>query len=88
MKYVLCYLLIFNALSLLYMLSDKLRAKKNKWRIPERTLLLMAALGGSPGILAGMYLFRHKTRHMKFTLGVPLILAAQILLIVVLFPYL
>ena len=66
------------------MLVDKWKAKKNRWRVRESTLLTVAALGGSIGSLAGMYLFRHKTQHLKFTLGVPLILAAQCLVAVVL----
>ena len=66
------------------MLVDKWKAKKNRWRVRESTLLIVAALGGSIGSLAGMYLFRHKTQHLKFTLGVPLILAAQCLIAVVL----
>ena len=77
MKLLLYYLLIINALGFLLMLVDKWKAKKNRWRVRESTLLLIAALGGSVGSLAGMYLFRHKTRHLKFTLGIPLILAAQ-----------
>ena len=84
MKLVLYYLLIINAAGFLLMLVDKWKAKKNRWRIRESTLLLVAALGGSVGSLAGMYLFRHKTQHLKFTLGVPLILAAQCLIAVVL----
>ena len=80
MKLLLVYLLIINAAGFLSMLIDKWKAKKNLWRIPEATLLTLAALGGSPGSLAGMYLVRHKTRKPKFTLGIPLILASQILL--------
>ena len=79
---ILLYLLIINAVSFLLMLVDKLKAKKNLWRIPESTLLTSAALGGSIGALAGMYTFRHKTKHLKFTLGVPLILIVQIALAV------
>lgn len=77
MKLLLYYLLIINAAGLLLMLVDKWKAKKNRWRVRESTLLLVAALGGSVGCLIGIYLFRHKTRHLKFTLGIPLILAAQ-----------
>ena len=84
MKLLLYYLLIINAAGLLLMLVDKWKAKKNRWRVRESTLLLVAALGGSVGCLIGMYLFRHKTRHLKFTLGIPLILAGQCLLVVVL----
>ena len=82
MKLLLSYLLIINAAGFALMLVDKLKAKKNRWRIQESTLLLVAALGGSVGSLAGMYLFRHKTQHLKFTLGIPLILAAQCFLAV------
>lgn len=69
------------------MLLDKLKAKKNAWRIPERTLLLIAVLGGSIGSLLGMYLIRHKTQHPKFTVGVPLILAVQVVLAITIFLY-
>ena len=82
MKYFLLYLLLINAVSFLLMLVDKIKAKKNRWRIPERTLIGSAALGGSIGALVGMYTFRHKTKHLKFTLGVPAILIAQIALAV------
>ncbi|MBQ1170334.1 MAG: DUF1294 domain-containing protein [Oscillospiraceae bacterium] len=76
-KLILLYLLIVNAVSFLLMLADKQKAKKKLWRIPESTLLLSAAIGGSIGSLAGMYTFRHKTKHLKFTLGVPVILVLQ-----------
>ena len=82
MKLLLYYLLIINAAGLLLMLVDKWKAKKNRWRVRESTLLLIAALGGSVGCLIGMYLFRHKTRHLKFTLGIPLILAGQCFVVV------
>lgn len=82
MKLLLSYLLLINAAGFLLMLVDKWKAKKNRWRIRESTLLLVAALGGSVGSLAGMYLFRHKTLHLKFTLGIPLILAAQCIAVV------
>ena len=82
MKYFLLYLLLINAAAFLLMLIDKQKARKNRWRIPERTLIGSALLGGSVGALLGMYTFRHKTRHLKFTLGVPAILIAQIALAV------
>ena len=84
---ILLYLLIINALALLLMLADKRMAEKKQWRIPESTLLTAAAFGGSIGALIGMYRFRHQTRHLKFTLGVPAILIAQIALVVFLFFY-
>jgi len=79
MKYLIYYLLLINAVSFFLMLADKHRARKNKWRIKESTLLWFAVLGGSTGALAGMYLFRHKTKHIKFTLGIPVILILQII---------
>ena len=78
MKPLLLYLLLINAVGFLLMLVDKRKAQKKKWRIPEATLMGIAALGGSAGSLLGMYTVRHKTRHPKFTLGIPLILAVQI----------
>jgi len=72
------YLLIINVVSLLLMLADKFFAKKHARRIPESTLMLAAVVGGSMGAIAGMYLFRHKTRHKKFTIGLPLILVLQL----------
>lgn len=74
------YLLLINAAAFLLMLADKWKARKNRWRIPESTLMLTAVFGGSIGALAGMYAFRHKTRHPKFTLGIPAILLLQIVL--------
>ena len=80
-KLILLYLLIVNALGFLLMLVDKRKAQKNLWRIPESTLFLMAAIGGSIGSLAGMYKFRHKTKHWQFVIGIPAILIAQIVLV-------
>ena len=81
-KLIFLYLLIINAAGFLLMLIDKIKAKKNLWRIPEKTLFLTAIFGGSIGSLAGMYLFRHKTQHSTFTLGMPLILAVQVVAVV------
>lgn len=78
MKYLLFYLLIINAVGFVLMLADKYKARKNRWRIPEATLMTVAALGGSVGSLMGMYTVRHKTKHLKFTLGIPVILVLQI----------
>lgn len=78
------YLVIINAMGFLIMLADKKKAIRGAWRIPERTLMAIATLGGSIGCLLGMNLFRHKTKHLKFTIGIPLILAVQVVLGVVL----
>ena len=85
MKYFLLYLLLINAVAFLLMLVDKIKAKKNRWRIPERTLFGSALLGGSVGALLGMYTFRHKTKHLSFTLGMPAILIAQVALAIWIF---
>ena len=80
MKVLYIYLIVINAATFLLMLIDKVKAKKNLWRIPEATLFLVAAIGGSIGSLLGMYTFRHKTKHIKFIVGMPLILAAHIVI--------
>ena len=79
------YLLLINAAAFVLMLSDKEKARKNKWRIPESTLFTIAVFGGSLGIYAGMYAFRHKTRHIKFSLGIPVLLSIQTLAGILLF---
>ncbi len=87
MKLLDLYLLLINAASLFLMLIDKVKARKNHWRIPERTLLTVAAIGGSLGAVLGMNLFRHKTKHPKFSIGLPCILAVHIVLLVLLHSY-
>ena len=84
MKPLLIYLLLINAVGFLLMLIDKYKARKNLWRIPEATLMAVAVIGGSLGSLLGMQLVRHKTKHLKFALGIPLILAIQIVLTILL----
>lgn len=86
MKPLLVYLLIINALGLALMLADKYKAKKNLWRVSEATLLGVAIIGGSVGILMGMHFARHKTKHPKFTLGIPIILAVQTVSLILLLP--
>ena len=72
------YLIVINIITLFVYGIDKLKAKKNKWRIPESTLLLLAVIGGSIGAWFGMKIWHHKTMHKKFKYGVPLIIAIQI----------
>lgn len=68
------YLIAFNAVSLIMMGIDKNAAVKGLYRIPERTLMALAAFGGSLGAMLGMLVFRHKTKHKKFTIGIPLLM--------------
>ena len=57
---------------------DKLKAKKGEWRVPETTLLLLAIIGGSVGAWCGVKVWHHKTMHLKFKYGIPLIMAVQV----------
>jgi len=72
------YLIVINLVSFFVYGADKRKARQNAWRISERTLILLAAIGGSIGALLGMGVFHHKTKHMKFVIGVPVILICQI----------
>ena len=78
MKILFYYLAIINALSFLLMLIDKQKAKKNRWRIPENTLLGVCLIGGSLGGIIAMNIFRHKTQHLRFSVGIPLMLILHI----------
>ncbi len=77
-EYILVALLLINLAGLAVVALDKHKARKRKWRIPEKTFFLLALLGASPGVFAGMLLFRHKTRHWYFMTGIPLILLLEI----------
>ena len=74
------YILLINLITFLLFGIDKYKAKKGLWRIPEKVLFLFAILGGSVGALIGMEVFRHKTKHKSFTIGIPAILIIQIIL--------
>jgi uncharacterized membrane protein YsdA (DUF1294 family) len=81
LKIAIIYLLAINLLTFITYGIDKWKAKHRKWRISESTLLLLAVVGGSIGALLGMKNFRHKTQHKKFTLGVPILLIIQIIVV-------
>ncbi len=81
-KFILIYLIVINIIAFAMMGIDKRKAIKRRWRIPEKSLFLSAILGGSIGAIAGMQLFRHKTKHTKFVIGMPAILILQIVIIV------
>ncbi len=78
------YVIITNVIGFLLMGIDKLKARRRGFRIPEATLFIVAIIGGSIGSILGMYLFRHKTRHRTFTIGMPAILIVQIIFVLVL----
>ncbi|WP_315079004.1 DUF1294 domain-containing protein [uncultured Clostridium sp.] len=86
-KIFLVYLLFINFIGFSIMLIDKNRAIHKEWRIPEKTLIGISIIGGSIGMLLGMYTFRHKTKHLKFLLGVPVIIILQFYLIIYLCNY-
>lgn len=78
---IIAYFIIVNVLTYLFMHMDKQRARNDKRRISEASLLSMAFIGGSIGMLVSMYVLHHKTRKIKFKLGVPVILMLQVLLV-------
>lgn len=75
---LICSLAAVNLLAFVLMGVDKSKARRGAWRIPERVLFLAAIAGGSVGAIAGMFAFRHKTKHLRFMLGLPLILLLQL----------
>lgn len=84
---IVIYLAAINVITFIMFGADKARAAKGRWRISESALILAVLLGGSTGALAGMRIFHHKTKHRKFTIGIPVILALQIILMVIYYPY-
>ncbi len=78
---IVTYAVLINLITFVAYGLDKYKAKAGSWRIPEKTLLLLTAVGGSMGALLGMKVFHHKMMHKKFYIGVPLILVLQLLLI-------
>ena len=81
-KNIFLYLLIINLLGFLIMFIDKKKAEKGRWRISEHTLFVFTWLGGGIGTIAGIYLFRHKTQKLKFTIGMPVILVLEIIFLI------
>ena len=78
MNYLIIYITLINIISFILMYYDKRKSIKHEWRVPELRLIFFACILGSPGIWAGMYFFRHKTKHIKFVLGVPMIFFIQL----------
>lgn len=86
--YFALYLVLVNLVAFFLFGIDKWKARRQKWRIPEKTLFLAAGLGGSFGAGLGMRVFRHKTKHKSFTIGIPLIFVAQCALVILVIWYL
>lgn len=82
MKYFIIYLVTISMAAIIMTISDKSRAKKHKRRIPEKTLFITAALGGAAAMYLTMQTVRHKTKHKRFMIGLPLIISAQIVLLI------
>ena len=81
-KYFILYLIIINIIAFLAMYIDKRKAKYGKWRVQEQSLFILALIGGSIGAIIGMNIFRHKTKKLRFSVGFPIILILQIVLII------
>lgn len=84
MRLLMWYLIVINIVTWIAFGLDKWKAKSGKWRIPERTLLLLALAGGSLGALAGMIMFRHKTRKAKYFISVPVMFVVHCVIVTVL----
>ena len=82
-KNILIYLVIINLITFLTMYIDKRRAKWGKWRIKESTLFTLVLLGGGIGGIAGMHVFRHKTKKTRFVIGFPTILITEIICVII-----
>lgn len=82
LKNIVIYLVIINVIGFLLMFIDKKKAEHGAWRIPEKTLFLATLLGGGIGTISGMYIFRHKTKKLKFTIGLPVILILEVVLVI------
>lgn len=82
---IMLYIIIINVIGFCAMWIDKRKAQHGSWRIPEKTLFIITLLGGGIGTILGMYAFRHKTKKLRFTIGFPVILISEIVLIIYLF---
>lgn len=85
LKNIIIYVISINIIGFLAMWIDKKKAQHGSWRIQEKTLFIITLIGGGIGTIAGMYTFRHKTKKLSFTVGFPVILISEIVLIVYLF---
>lgn len=84
---LLIYLVLINLVSIIVTISDKHKAIKRKWRVPESTLLLLSAMGGSASMYVTMLIIRHKTKHPKFMIGIPVIIVLQCISVLLIWRY-
>lgn len=83
--FICLYLIVMNVLTFIVYGIDKQKAKRGKWRISEKTLMMLAVFGGSIGAWIGMQVFRHKTKHLLFVIGVPLIFFVELGIVLAVF---
>ncbi|MBQ8568996.1 MAG: DUF1294 domain-containing protein [Oscillospiraceae bacterium] len=81
---IIIYFTVINVTGFVLTVSDKKKAKAGKWRVPEKTLFIVSILGASVSVYLAMRLFRHKTKHKRFMIGIPVIIALQLALIIIL----
>jgi len=83
--YIIGYLVGINLAAVFVCAWDKRKARKNGWRVPEKTLFLISILGGAPGMYFTMNAIRHKTKHKRFMIGIPLIIVLQVIAGIILY---
>lgn len=86
--FFLLYIVVINIIAFITMLYDKKMAINYRWRVPEKEIFILALLLGSIGVYAGMYIFRHKTQHKKFSIGIPIILVINVISVIRIIQYL
>lgn len=80
MRVLIAYLAVVNIIAFLIMGIDKYKAKRHKWRISELNIFIVGFIGGGFGVFLGMSIFHHKTKHLKFTLGIPAVVLFNIII--------
>ncbi len=81
-EWLILYLAVINIIGIIVTIHDKVAAKKNKWRISEKTLFVLSSIGAGISVYITMHIIRHKTKHKRFMIGIPVILIVELLLII------
>ncbi len=84
-EWLLLYLCFINIIGIIVTVHDKIAAKRNRWRVSEKTLFILSALGSAVSVYITMLIIRHKTKHKRFMIGIPAIIIAEILIVIALF---